>query len=229
MTLAARQSCAPAKVRNGFTLLEVLVALVLIGFLLVMLYGALFSAARSARAGDAQARENDDKRLALSFIRRVTGEAAPMIGVDEQGERLLFRGDDATLQFVSRLPAHHAGSGIFFLKLKAADDELRLKYILLTREKAIFEEDIFVEAETVCLLEGIEAINLDYFGRDTPDAEPAWHNEWISRSLLPELIRLSIQADEPGSWPPMVIAVRSQAVRGLPQLTLRREDLNGRG
>ena len=210
---------------RGFTLLETLVALTLLGLVLMMLYGALFSAARSARAGDAQARENDDKRLALSFIRRVTGEAVPMLRVDEQGARLLFRGDDASLQFVSRLPAHHAGSGLYFLKLEVADDELRLNYTPLTREKAMLEEDIFVEADTVSLLEGVEAIDLDYFGRDTPDAEPAWHDEWDdkARLLLPELIRFKVIAGVPGAWPPLVVAVRAQAVRGQAALTLHGE------
>lgn len=220
-----RHGRARSGTNRGFTLLETLVALTLLGLVLMMLYGALFAGARSARAGDTQARENDDKRLALSFIRRVTGEAVPMLEVDVQGERLLFRGDGTSLQFVSRLPAHHAGSGLYFLKLEVTDDELRLSYTPLAGEKDLFGEDIFVEADTVGLLEGMEAIDLDYFGRDTLDAEPAWHDEWDDETLLllPELIRFKVITGVPGAWPPMVIAVRSQAVRGQAALTLHGE------
>lgn len=228
MTRRIRRFHLPAMADKGFTLLEVLVALVLISFLLVMLYGSLYAGARNWRVGEVRARENDDKRLVLSFIRQVTGETMPMFRVDRQDARVMFRGDNSSLQFVSRLPAHHAGSGIYFLKLEEEHDELLLRYTPLIGNKNMFEENIFVEAEHIRLIGDIETFDLDFFGRYTPEAEPAWHDEWESRNLLPELIRLSIHTYEPDSWPPMVIAVRTHALPGLPQLTLHpEEDVSG--
>ena len=224
MTPDIRHARALSGTNRGFTLLEVLVALVLFSLLLMMVYAALFSGARSVRVGDIMARENDDKRLALSFIRRVTGEVVPMLRRDKQGARLLFRGADGSLQFVSRLPAHHAGSGIYFVKLETEDDELLLKYLPLARDKDLFAEDTFVDSEAISLLGDIEAIDLDYYGRDTPDAEPAWHDDWDDKAHLPGLIRLTFIADEPGSWPPLVIAVRARAVQGQPVLVLPAEE-----
>ena len=218
-----------ANAHSGFTLLEVLVALVLIGFLLLMLYGSLYAGARHWRAGEVQAQKNDDKRLVLPFIRRIISETMPMFLADGQGARLMFFGDDSSLQFVSRLPAHHAGSGIYLLKLKAVDNELLLKYTPLSGDKAMFEEDVFVETEQISLLMDMETIDLDYYGRNTPDTEPAWHDNWDNETFLPELIRLTIHAYEFSTWPSMVIAVRARAVRGLPQLTLRRDKVDGRG
>ena len=229
MTRRIRRFRLPATADKGFTLLEVLVALVLISFLLVMLYGSLYAGARNWSAGEVRARENDDKRLVLSFIRQVTGETMPIFRVDGQDARVMFRGDNSSLQFVSRLPAHHAGSGIYLLKLIAEDDDLLLKYTPLNRDKAMFDEDVFVEAERISLLENIQTINLDYFGRDTPNAEPAWHDDWNNEAHVPELVRLIINAYEADSWPPLVIAVRAHALPGLPQLTLRpeEEDVSG--
>ena len=206
-----------------------LVALVLIGFLLVMLYGSLYAGARNWRDSEVRVRENDDKRLVLPFIRRVTGETIPMFLSDRQGTRVMFQGDNASLQFVSRLPAHHAGSGIYFLRLETEHDELLLRYTPLTRDKTIFNEDIFIEAVHISLLENIQTIDLDYFGQETPDAEPAWRDDWESRNLLPELIRLRINPYLPDPWPPLVIAVRARAVQGLPQLTLRPEEEDVQG
>ena len=224
MTHRIRRFHLPAAADKGFTLLEVLVALVMISFLLVMLYGSLYAGARNWRAGEVRAQENDDKRLVLSFIRQVTGEAIPMFRVDGQDARVMFRGDNSSLQFVSRLPAHHTGSGIYFLKLEQEHDELLLRYTPLVGNNAMFEEDIFVDAEHISLLGNIETFDLDYFGRDTPETGPAWHDDWDSMNSLPELIRLSILTYEPDSWPPMVIAVRTHALPGLPQLTLRVEE-----
>ena len=212
-----------AGVNAGFTLLEVLIALVLLSFILMMLYGSLFTGARSWRDSEIRSQKTDDKRLVLSFIRRQLGEAMPMIQVGERERRVMFRGENSSLQFVSSLPAHHAGSGLYFLKFVVHQDALWLKYTTLTRDKAMFEEDIFVEAEAISLLGDIETIDLDYFGHDTVDAKPAWHNEWDNKERLPELIRFRIIANEPDLWPPLLIAVRSQAVWGQPQLTLHME------
>lgn len=229
MTRRIRHYRLPATADKGFTLLEVLVALVLLSFLLVMLFGSLYAGARNWSAGEVRARDNDDKRLVLSFIRRIMGETMPMFLADRQGARLMFRGNDASLQFVSRLPAHYAGSGIYFLKLEEDHNELLIRYMPLTGDKALFGEGDFVEAEHISLLGNVQTIDLDYYGRDTPDTEPAWHDNWESGNLLPELIRLSIHTHEPDSWPPMVMAIRTHALPGLPQLTLRleEEDVSG--
>ena len=216
-------------IKNGFSLLEVLVALVLFSFILMMIYGNLYAGGRSWRASEIQARENDDKRLILSFIRRQVGEAMPMIQVDKQEERVMFHGNDSSLEFVSRLPAHHAGSGIYFLKLAMRQDELVLNYLPLARDKALFEEDIFVETEAISLLKNIKALDLDYFGRDSTEAEPAWYDGWDNKERLPELMRFQVVADRHDPWPALLIALRSQAVRGQPQLTLHREEEDGEG
>ena len=210
--------------QTGFTLLELLVGTVLFGFILIMLYSSLFSTGHHWRVSAIHARQNDDKRLILSLIRRLIKQTSPMIQRDSEGSRLLFQGDDSSLIFVTHLPAHHAGSGIYFLKFEVQDDELLLKYTALTRDKAMFEEDIFVEAETINLLTHIEGINLYYFGQDAADTEPTWHDEWNNKVQLPELVRFQVITDPGNPWPELLIALRSQAVLGQPQLTLPREE-----
>lgn len=208
----------------GFTLLEVLIATVLFSFILIMLYSSLFSTGHHWRASEIHTRQNDNKRLILSFIRRVIEQTSPMFQRDAQGSRLLFQGDDSSLIFVTHLPAHHAGSGIYFLKFEAEDDELLLRYTPLTRDKAMFEDDIFVEAEAINLLTQIKGINLDYFGQDASNAAPAWYDEWNNEARLPELIRFQIITDPDNPWPELLIALRSQGVLGQPPLTLPREE-----
>lgn len=213
---------------SGFTLPEVLIALVLFSFILLMLYGSLYSTGRSWRVSEVQVRENDDKRLILSFIRRQVEETSPILQVDIKGERVMFLGDDASLQFVSHLPTRHVGGGLYFLKFEVMDNELLLKYTPLTGDKGMFEEDIFVDAEEISLLTNIETIDLDYFGRETSDAEATWRDGWDNKQRLPELVRFQLAADRRDPWPELLIALRSQAVRGQPQLTLHlEEDVEG--
>ncbi|MCY4339734.1 MAG: prepilin-type N-terminal cleavage/methylation domain-containing protein [Gammaproteobacteria bacterium] len=213
----------PAGYQCGFSLLEVLVALVLSSLMLLMLYSSLYAGVHNWRTGELRIRANDDKRLALSFMRRVTAELLPMRQVGEEGQRMLFRGDATTLQFVSRLPAHHAGGGVYFLRLRTGPETLLLDYRPLARDQDMLEEDIFEDAEQVALLEDIEGIALDYFGRNGAHAEPAWHDEWDDAARLPTLIRLYITAGA-GPWAPLVVTVRAAHAPALAPLLLHQEE-----
>ena len=220
-----RHSAARPAAENGFTLLEVLIALILFSFLLIMLYSSLYSAGRNWRVSDLRARENDDKRFALSFIRKRIEQLAPVIQVDTNGNhRVMFLGDDSSLQFVSSLPAQGVGGGIFFMKLQLRQDELILSYLPLTRDKTMFGEDIFIGAEEISLVRNIGAIDLDYFGQGGADSEPAWRDDWYIRERLPELIRLRIVAGSHNPWPELLIAVRPRADPGQPQLAVYPEE-----
>ncbi|MCY3751505.1 MAG: prepilin-type N-terminal cleavage/methylation domain-containing protein [Gammaproteobacteria bacterium] len=211
--------------RNGFTLLEVLIALVLFSFLLIMLYSSLYGAGRNWRVSEMRARENDDKRFVLSFIRKRIEQLAPVIQADTHGNhRVIFLGDDSSLQFVSSLPAQGAAAGIFFMKLQLRQDELMLSHLPLARDKTMFGGDIFTGAEEISLARNIGAIGLDYFGQGGADSAPAWRDDWHIRERLPELVRVRIVSDSHSPWPELLIAVRSRADPGQPQLALYPEE-----
>ena len=225
VTSGDRINSVPGSMRNGFTLLEVLIALILFSFLLIMLYSSLYGAGRNWRVSEMRARENDDKRFVLSFIRKRVEQLAPVIQVDTNGNhRVIFLGGDSSLQFVSSLPAQGAAAGIFFMKLQLRQDELILSYLPLTRDKTVFGEDIFSRAEEISLAGNIGAIDLEYFGQGGADSEPAWRDDWYIRERLPELIRLRIVAGNHSPWPELLIAVRVRVDPGQPQLAVYPEE-----
>ena len=215
----------PGSMRNGFTLLEVLIALVLFSFLLIMLYSSLYGAGRNWRVSEMHARENDDKRFVLSFIRKRIEQIAPLIQADTHGNhRVIFLGDESSLQFVSSLPAQGAAGGIFFMKLQLRQDELILSHLPLARDKTLFGGDIFTGAEEISLARNIGAIDLEYFGRGGADSAPAWRDDWHIRERLPELVRVRIVSDSHSPWPELLIAVRPRADPGQPQLAVYPEE-----
>ncbi len=211
----------PAPIRDsGFALPEALLAVLLFMFILLMLYGALFSAGNYQRTSEVRLRHNDDKRFIQSFLRRQLEQTVPMIGVDDGNPQVLFRGHQRTLRFVGPLPSYQRDDGLYLQELSLADDELVLSYHPLTRAPDLFTENGLAGAEQVSLAQPVEQLELAYFGRHTADGAPAWGDAWDNPEWLPSLLRVEVVPSQQEVWPPLVIALRAQAEWRPPQLAL---------
>lgn len=189
-------------------------------FILLMLYGALFSAGQYQRAGDVRLRHNDDKRFIGSFLRRQVEQAVPVIAVDGGGTRVLLRGNAGTLRFVGPLPSYQEDDGLYLQELSLAGDELVLSYHPLTRAPALFAEHGPASVERISLARPVARFELAYFGRHTADGAPAWRDAWDNPEWLPSLLRADVALSQQDAWPPLVVALRAQAEWRPPQLAL---------
>ena len=205
---------------NGFALPEALLAVLLFMFILLMLYGALFSAGQYQRAGEVRLRHNDDKRFVQSFLRRQLEQAVPLVAVDDGNTQVLFRGNRRTLRFVGPLPSYQRDDGLYLQELSLADDELVLSYHPLTRAPDLFTENGLAGAEQISLAQPVERLELAYFGRHTADGAPAWGEAWDNPAWLPSLLRVDVALHQQDTWPPLVTALRAQAEWRPPQLAL---------
>lgn len=212
------------KIPPGFTLVEVLVGLTLLGFVLVMIFSALYSTSRSWTAGDRQAQANDDFRLILSFVRREFNETVPIFYRNGNSNHVIFRGDRKSVDFVSRLPAHRGGAGLYLVSLGVDRDDkgkgaLIFHYQPLNPDITLYQKG--EGSKSQLLIKDVSAINLAYYGREKPDDEPAWHDNWQDKDRLPTLIRLGITAADSGvNWPDLFMAIPVQAVRGEPEMVM---------
>ena len=91
----------------GFTLLEVLGALVLLSLLLLGVYAGIRTATRSVRAGTATVERLDQVRSTQQLLRRELAQTmvAP-IGHDANGDSVYFDGAAKRMRFVAPLPGY---------------------------------------------------------------------------------------------------------------------------
>ena len=98
---------------RGFTLLELLVAITLLGVLMAALFGALRLGARVWETGEARLDDSARVQVVQDFLRRRLGQTMPLTEVTDDphaaGE-LLFAGEPDRLRFVGLLP-EHLGAG----------------------------------------------------------------------------------------------------------------------
>jgi general secretion pathway protein J len=201
---------------RGFTLIEMMVALLLISLISV----ALVTAFRYSQRSLLQAKRVDtDVRsvaVAQRFLRRVLEEAYPFEPVAGAPSRGL-QGDAQSLAFSAPAPAADGSVGLlrYSLLLDKKGDDSRQSLIVQWQIDRNGEERAVdaPRARSEVLIEDVKALDIAYLEhvdpRD-PGALPEWRNSWTERQRLPALVRVHVEFD-PGDrrrWPDLVIAPR---------------------
>jgi general secretion pathway protein J len=219
--------------RKGFTLLELLIAMTLLGFVLAMLVGGLRIGARVWETGEQAQDRLAQLQLVQRLVRRQLGRALPLRLVETQGERrIAFDGAAEALRFAGPAPAHLAAGGLYRLAIRASEGAEALRLVMTWRpfedDAEAFAEDRAVELEdqdfddrdfddrdfddrdfeAVILLDDIAGVDFAYFGALDEDEAPAWHEEWDGLAQLPALVRLRVDFadDDERVWPDLVVA-----------------------
>ncbi len=193
---------------HGFTLLELLVALVVLGFVLAGLSGGV---RYGLRAADTQARtlaERAELDAVDRALRRLIEQMDPGTARDGAG----FGGSAGRLVFVSELPA---ASG---LPTRHADIALGLdgarRLVLRATPhspgRPFGPPPLPVEEE---LLRDVDHVEFSYLGRD---AGASWASAWSGKEL-PAVIRLRV-VFPPGDrrhWPDIIASPRRERSAGV--------------
>ncbi|GAC1340659.1 MAG: hypothetical protein NVSMB18_11150 [Acetobacteraceae bacterium] len=196
--MSRRTVTRPPVPSRGFTLLEILVAVSVLGLMLVLLnQGATFG----LRAATTQAAIKDrtgDLEAVDRALRRLVSLADPGI----YPEPASLRGTASSLAFTTDLPLPGSGQRQRAdVALAVAGGQLRLHWAphahVATFAGAPPGDDMVV-------LDGVERLDLSYSAAGSPSA---WASAW-NADKLPGLVRIRITF-QPGRgrhWPPIVVA-----------------------
>ena len=195
--------------QRGFTLIEIVIAMVLLALMMSFLYSGLTFALRSWDAADANGRRVADRRLAENFLRREVGEIFPLRWKDPVRLRFAFEADRDTLRFVSTRAAGVTLGGLSLVGLRVENDKDNNRVRDLVMRRAMADPDVedftpLDRAEPTLLYAGIDAIALSYFGSGNDFTEPAWSDKWEFPNRMPQLIKLRVR-DADGRWLPDIV------------------------
>jgi general secretion pathway protein J len=195
--------------QRGFTLLELLLAITILGLLMSVLAGGLRFGARAWESGDARAEELTELGVVQGFLRRLIGQAhpTPLIGPSAPAQPALLGAADGMV-FIALAPAELAGGGfyLFSLSLEEADDARELVLDWRPLDGGAETIDVDAPAHRTLLIEGIEAASFAYFDPGGPTRTPGWRDTWQDPQFLPSLVRLQIAfADRNPPWPELLV------------------------
>ena len=195
----------------GFTLVEIMVAMVLLSITMLLLYSGLSFALRSWDAGDVNGRRTADRRLGENFLRRELSELFPMRFKDATQLKVAFEGGANRIRFVSsRAPGVQAG-GISLVGIEIEEDrEKHTKDLVMYRAMPDDEAKDFGpldRGERHLLLGGVEQVTFGYFGAENEFAEPKWQDTWDIAGRIPEMVRVRMQGKDGAALPELVVRV----------------------
>ena len=199
-----------ARHRNGFTLIEVLIAMTLLSVMVVLLFSSLKVAAESWNRGENKITEVNKKAVVYQFFKRHLTAIRPLPALDEQnyeaGLQQVFQGFSQSLKFAGVLPASSARKGVQVFDLALDPAETSILRVKLSPYRLV-EGESKVE-EPVVLLEHIKQLQFSYFGKTEEADELRWRDEWTIADRLPSLIKVSISLEDGSYWPDMVFPVK---------------------
>lgn len=200
----------------GFTLLEMLIGLTLLGILLILVYSSLNLGIRAWDSGDKRVSEASHQRIVQSFLRRELGQVFPVRWRGIPESKIAFEGGKQELKFVTalNLGAGARDGGLQWGHLYVADDSEdgnRGRSLFLKRESFDLQAknwDGLDGAKPTRLLQGVTALEISYFGAENDTTDPTWTNEWTYPLRMPTLIRISLKTDALNPTPDLVVSLK---------------------
>ncbi|MFK3825391.1 prepilin-type N-terminal cleavage/methylation domain-containing protein [Pseudomonas yamanorum] len=194
------------KQQRGFTLLEIMIVLSLLGVLLALMGGALLGANRAVLKAQRYTVSLDESRAAQQFLRTSISEALPLdVTEDDSQTNGFFVGAPQRLQFVATLPGV-LGGGIQRFTLQLSEGELQVAFARF--ESGAQASVPATRSEPQVLLKNVDDLQFSYRGLSPKGQATGWISNWPWTKRLPYAVRIAAQVNGPVPWVTQVVALR---------------------
>lgn len=216
---------------RGFTLVEVMIALVLMSLAMTLMMAGLRYSAKAWNSADQRMMSLADLQAARRLVGSTLSRAIPVVIGEEDDKRYLFEGEEHAVTFAVYMPPYPDQAGLYLTTLFITEEDaffqLRLKRSLLTPDINPFGQ--WQPEEDVLIWQSEQPLSFAYFGTDS-DEEGSWQTQWDGAMQIPQLVKLEIDSatDEQRPWPNLITPIRvdmdshciTRSERGLCRLPL---------
>ena len=205
------------RLASGFTLIEVLLATMLLAAALTLAFATLRAAGATAQRGEAMAARNERIRAVSEFRRRRIGGAQGIVfELDEaSGASRRFGGEAQRMRFVADLPDYLGRGGPHLHELDVSRSgkgiALQVDFSMVMAGQTIAGRNARPPEP---LADGLRSVEFAYRTLGKRGVPGPWLYAWEHPDALPLQVRLRI-ADAQGAWPDMVVALPLAASYGV--------------
>lgn len=198
---------------RGFTLVELIIALSIVGALLVVAFGGLRVAIAAWNQGEDRADAHAHVRGVAITLSRAVGATYPFRAPIGQAPDpvLLFRGAESQLEFVTQAPPFAPPIPVAFTAVVLGVDNDNTGPALAIRQRVLPNRNPFTDAAVVLRDPAVPKITFRYL-----NDSGAWQDTWDAESEngLPRAVQVTITTIRQGrteAMPPLTIALKAAA------------------
>jgi general secretion pathway protein J len=199
---------------RGFTLLELMIGMTLLGFILALLFGGFRLAATSWDAVETRIERTNDEQLARALVRRLLAQMQPVHWKKAPNAPIAFTGEQGVLRALAPLTGQAGAGGLRLIELgreseaTTTPDKGPLR-LVLRQAPVRYDVENFAsglgDAKSFVVLGNLNAVDFSYFGPEKRGAAPSWQDTWLNPDQLPQLVRLRLKSRE-GGWSDLIVA-----------------------
>jgi prepilin-type N-terminal cleavage/methylation domain-containing protein len=197
--------CAPDE--QGFTLLELLASLALIGIIVAVMAGSLRYSLEAVERGENKIRTIERMRNAVNIVDSQIQSHIPL-EIEEEGEqRFYFQGRRDYMQFMTNYSIWGGKRGHVAVSYSVQDKADGGQS--LTASEHMISTSV---KKKITLFDHLNAIHFEYLSRDLTDGSTNWIEVWDDDFTLPEKVRLTVNNRE--KVLSVIIPIRSRGSLG---------------
>ena len=185
--------------KRGFTLLEILVSIAILGMILLTIYSTWMMILRADRAGKYAAAEAQRERMASRTIEEALS-CVQSFNESLQDYGFVADNDDETLSFVARLPSSFPRSGRFGdlttrrVEFRVEPDPESGKRLVLRQSPIVMDFERSEIDHPLLLARDVEEMSFEFWEPRRND----WVDEWKQTNQLPKMLKLNIRFSSGG-------------------------------
>ena len=193
---------------SAFTLVEVMVTLTIMGFVLLMIFGAFRLGIAAWEKGETSKEEYQRTRIASQLISQQMKSAVPYKVKTQkaEGDYLVFEGKARSLKFVSALSLKaKKPSGLVYAFYEFREGEKGGGRLMLYEGRVLnknFLEENPPEDAVVPIFEGLADVRFEYYQEEDSEKNRAggWVEEWNAKEEkeLPTALRVTLAFQKEG-------------------------------
>ena len=208
----------------GFTLIEVLIATVLLAAGLTLAFATIGAATKTTQRGEAIAAQSERVRAVEGFLRRrlEATRTVPFNYDQSNGAVQRFVGERDRLRFVADLPDYLGRGGPYLHDFTIESDpdggtRITLALSMVVAGQTIEEHQ---PRPPEVLVEGLESARFRYRSFAPDGTFGDWQDTWETAEQLPLLVEVTLVDASGVEWPPVVVALPlAAASSGVPMVT----------
>lgn len=171
--------------RDGFTLLELTISIMLIGIIVLILVGAMRLGSRSVESGEKKIEYLERIRTSLNIIDSQIQSLIPLAYEQDGNMKYYFKGEREFMQFSTNYSIWGGQKGYVIVTYKVETDSLGKQYLNASENVVGLANN-----REVKLFTAFDRIYFEYFYKDPTEEQGSWVEQWKEDAGIPEKVKV---------------------------------------